>query len=236
VRANRTVKKLDVKKILVSGAGNARDRVQPILDQGWHEILSEERGSDALTRTAEESLHLIVVCLPLPDMPAEEFFTLIRGAFPSTPMLVLAGEHEIDALNAEMGDECVLVQRADCSEKDLRSATGRLLGVPKRCGTRVMVRFSFRADGEEVRRFCQARNISQTGVLIRSSFPLPEGGKVSFEIGLPEDARPLQGKAVVVRQTNPGVEGIEGAAFRFLYFHDGGERRLADYIKSLEND
>jgi hypothetical protein len=74
-------------------------------------------------------------------------------------------------------------------------------------------------------------NISRTGILLRGDDLFVPGTVFEFAFRLPSEPRPVEGKAEVVRRTDPFREGLQGMGARFVDLEDDGKFRLKQYVK-----
>jgi hypothetical protein len=78
---------------------------------------------------------------------------------------------------------------------------------------------------------CHTENISTSGMLLRGKDDLGPGAAFEFVFTLPDETRPIHGRAEVVRQADPAREDLQGLGARFVAFADNGRERLREFIE-----
>jgi hypothetical protein len=120
------------------------------------------------------------------------------------------------------------------SERDvssgLQDVISELLGVAPRMPVTMNARIKIHVEGKPVQSFCQTRNLSATGVLIRGFAHYSPGLEIDFEISLPNDTAPLRGSGVISRRTTRTTEGIDGLGIKFTSFQGADQSRLAEFL------
>lgn len=146
---------------------------------------------------------------------------------------VLAGAKCPKAVRSTRDPDLVLLD-AEKSSADLERDVAELLRKKPRACARVMVNIGVTLEGaDRFRKMCQAVNISESGLLIRSSRLLERGTEVAFEIYLPEESRPVRGEAMVVRSTDSAAEGFRGMGLRFLRFEHASDETLRRFLEQM---
>jgi DNA-binding NtrC family response regulator len=225
------------KRILIVGKNDSFSRIDPLLDRPWFEVHRVSSGEMAVDLVRRLRFDLLAVREPLPDVGFGVFLARVREVIAKTPVLLLADEERLEQLAQYVGEKLVRVVAADESPHELQKTASELLGVAPRLSTRHMVALEVELEGETVRRMCQSANISETGMLVLTSHLFPVGMKVSMEIMLSGEPRPLAGEAIIVRHAVSEVEGVRGLGIRFLEFSGNGSERLHAYLRrQLEED
>ena len=110
-----------------------------------------------------------------------------------------------------------------------------------RAAARVMVQLDATIDDGKMARMYQTQNLSSSGMLLRTSKPLPVGTEVDVQFlfpgdpALPKTSLPggygfVEGRAIVVRHTHPIKEAIKGMGIRFVGLEERGREMLADFL------
>ena len=111
----------------------------------------------------------------------------------------------------------------------------------ERSSVRVMVQLDTTIDDGKMARMYQTQNLSVSGMLLRTTKPMPVGTKVEVQFLFPGDpvlsksSLPggygfIEGEAVVVRHTNPVKEAIRGMALHFTDLEDRGKTLLSRFL------
>ena len=80
---------------------------------------------------------------------------------------------------------------------------------------------------------CQTENISSSGMLIKTDKRYEVGAEIEFEFTLPNDERPISGRAAIVRHTQIGRDQVGGVGLRFLSFSGDSQRRFQWFLYKL---
>ena len=175
----------------------------------------------------------ILVSYPLWDSSVEDILAAmvrILGSEQSVPVVLLAPADTLFEV-AALEDRGVHVLSEGKSPDELRKALRDLLGRAQRDHPRFIVRMTVQVGSGSVLRACQSEDISQSGMLIRTSEEFPIGADLKLEFALTDD-EPIRCAARVVRFTHPGIEQTRGMGVRFTSFEDDGERRLEEFLSS----
>lgn len=221
-------------RVLVVGLD--REHYQELLPLLSRSLLSVDRissGESAVELAERVPLSLIVARHPLPDMAIGSFMQRIHAPgsrCDSTPILFLADENRLAEIRALLPGGARQAISVDDPAAVLREA-GALLKLAPRAEVRVPVRLQVKLGGAPPIS-CTSENLSENGLLLKSSETFPLGARVSFEVALPGERTPLQGEAEVMRHTEPDVEGVVGMGLRVIGFKAGGAARLRRFIAS----
>lgn len=212
-------------------------KVAPMLKRATVEVDRFPRGRTSLDLLSVVSFDALIVRYPLPDMDVEDFLAEVRtpGALTrSTPLLLLTGDDLTEeARQRFVGKGANRVVPLSVDAEDLQDAVSGLLEVAPRVGARVMARLEVQLEEGKTLAMCQTENVSATGMLIRTYVGYPVGTKLTFELPLPTDPRPVKGEAEVVRHTLLDREQVSGVGVRFTSFEGDGKRRFQDHLRSL---
>ena len=131
-------------------------------------------------------------------------------------------------------DSDLVIVDATQDPDGLESRVGDLLRKKPRAYARVMVNIGVALGGAtEIKKMCQAVNLSETGLLIRAASLLKPGTEVAIELLLPDERIPVRGRAKVVRGTDSLAEGFRGMGLRFSRFDGAGEETLRRFLRHL---
>lgn len=217
--------------LLVGDAERHLETLRPVFDQFLIEPLVVPTGKLAQSVARELPVDLVIAGHPVPDMRTAGFVRGLReagtGGF---QIVVLARRSSFGGLSRLQGPGIKLVCTDPGGEK-LEQDIAACLKIAPRTRSRMMVTLDVRVGNLRIRRMCQAVNLSETGMLVRSTDRLPLGERVTFEIPLPDQDLPLKGEAEVVRHADPVVERLEGMGLRFGQLEARQSSRLQDYLR-----
>jgi len=167
----------------------------------------------------------------------ERFFKALRArgsACHHSGVVLIAPERHLDVAQAHVGHGANKVVSDRGVSSQLQVAVSDLLGVAPRVSVTTNARIKIYVKGKPIQSFCQTRNLSATGVLIRGFAHYPQGSKIDFEISLPTDTAPIRGSGTISRRTEKLSERIDGLGIRFTSFHGTDQHRLTDFLASQE--
>jgi DNA-binding response OmpR family regulator len=208
-------------------------KVAPLLDRSEFDVDRFPRAGMALELVARVPFDVLLARHPLADIPVQEFLDAVRAADSpcrSAPLLLLVERGDLDAAAAYVGRGANRVVAVEESPERLQGEVSALLTVAPRSAIRLMVRLQVEIDDGRQLALCQSENVSETGMLVRSSEVLPLGTQLELEFFLGEEPLPVRGTAEVVRHTTPGREEVRGMGLRFLSLHGNGAARLRRFL------
>ena len=114
-----------------------------------------------------------------------------------------------------------------------------------RRSVRLMVQLDATIDDGKIARMCQTENLSKSGMLVRTSAPLPIGTKVDIQFlfrgdpalepeQLPGGYAFVEGEALVVRHTEPAKEPTFGMGLQFVRLEEHGKNLLGKFLDLQE--
>lgn len=213
--------------------GKLLRNLRPLLKSSSFEIHPAQDARAALVLTRNLKYDLILVGHPLPDLAIAEFLTAVHDSESScadTPVLILAEADRLSEVQRFAVGGRVRAAAASRTDRELARSVASLLGIAERVASRLMVQVSANLGEGKVSRLCQTRNISETGMLLRTSRLLPVGARLGLELVLPGDPRPIHAEAEVVRHSRLEIERLPGIGVRFLRFDADGGARLREHV------
>jgi PilZ domain len=206
--------------------------IEPILQRSSFEV-HRVRGVEPvieLCRTLP-SLDLLIASLPLDTSDVSAFVGEVRRLRTPRPplMLLLARNNELESL-ARIPDEHLQVLSLDNSPEELQREILVRFGRRPRIAQRVLVRLEVHLEIATVFRACQTVNLSETGMLVRTSELFPISTMAQYSLLLEDDPRAVQGMAEVVRHADLKSEKMRGVGLRFLRYLGDGQERLQAYL------
>lgn len=211
------------------------DKIAPLLRRDTFDVNQAPNAESALLLTGNMAYSLIVVVHPLRGTTIHDFLKRLRrrdSASADAPVLIIAAEERIEQLGPLVEEGRVSLICAGQPQTELQAEVSRLLGVLIRSAARLPVSFSVRIGDGSTDRLCQTQNISESGLLLRTSHLLPIGTTLDVEVPTPRTDPPLELRAEIVRHTALQVEGITGMGAKFIDISEEEQNRLRDYIAS----
>ena len=209
-------------------------KIAPLLDRTDFEVDRFPRARAALDLVARVPVDVLLLGYPPPDVPTQHFLDAIRAeASPcrQSPLLLLAHRAQLVEAERFVGHGANRVVAVEESPERLQSEVSKLLAVAPRSALRLMVRMVVRIGDGSALELAQTENLSETGMLVRTSDVYPLGSRLAFEFHLGGTHLPIRGEGEVARVTTPGREQIRGIGIRFVAFERDGLARLQRYLR-----
>ena len=208
-------------------------RLAARLNRSVLEVNLSHSAQSAMFFTSVLRFELIFVAYPLPDADLEEFLAAVHR--PGAPcadaaVLVLAPGGEAPALERRYGGGLVEVMAADDLGVELEERVNRRLGIGALAARRVAIELTATVEEGGRRETLRSRNLSESGILLRTPSPLPVGMAVQLDLALPGERTLLRLAAEVVRHALPEQEGIRGMGLRFVDLRDAQRHALRRFI------
>lgn len=219
--------------LAVITSGDVFEQIVPAMSRSDLTVKRVRSGQQGLTLAHDFVFDLILSQHPIADLDFREFFATVRAedcASRRSPMLIVTRESGLDHLGEFLDGVGVQAACIDSAPEQLAKALNELVGLAVRVKSRVLVELRVAAEHTAGSDVYQAVNISESGLLLRSSDPPALGQELPLTLHLPDDQVPIVATAEVVRHAKPEFEGVRGAGFRLLSVEDGGRERLAAYI------
>lgn len=102
-------------------------------------------------------------------------------------------------------------------------------GVERRHHLRVPYGAWVTVNGQSMRSFCLAQDLSEGGIYLKAAHPPPLGEELDLTIVIENDSTPLELRGQVVRRS----QGSGGFAVRFLHVQPTTVRRLQSLVSEL---
>ncbi len=222
---------MERQKIVVVGRdGKILEQLEDIFAQSAVDVQVVEDPQNALSLIASFPLELVLVEHPLPEGSVAEFVAEVSENATGDPrIVVLADENELAGLLEAIGDRFPVIGFDEPASFQPRVAA-HLRQWPVR-PRRLMVRLQVRLGEGGVDRLAQTENLSESGVLIRTSGQLPVGSKVDLELSLPEGSDPVRVSGKVVRHAETGSDGILRMGIVFDRLTTEAAQRLHEYLE-----
>lgn len=188
------------------------------------------RGVQAICESVKPQL--VIASIPLPDMQIKAFLSSIRAAIPPSrqPAIVLLSDERDSAELDDCSVPNLVVLDVGLQEEQMQAEVLKLIDAAARVSKRLLLRLELNLGAGRLLRMLQTENMSDTGMLVRSSELFPLGTEIEFEFSVPGDEKPIQGRAEIVRHSTPEIEKVQGLGVRFTSFSADGHERLRAFL------
>jgi CheY-like chemotaxis protein len=220
--------------LLVGAATGGFERFAPMLQRAGFDVHLVKPSDIVLDLVMGTEFDLLVIGYPLPEMDIHQLMYAVRAegsASHDAGVLLVARPGFLDAAQTLLSLGANRAVGLHWTDSRLWQAVGDLLNVAPRARLRSMLFADVSANGDEDRHLFQTVNVSRTGMLLRGDELFCPGTVFQFAFRLPSEPRPVEGKAEVVRRTDPFREGLQGMGARFVDLEDDGKFRLKQYVK-----
>ncbi len=212
------------------------DKVAKPLTRSSFEVNRVPSGAGALILVGNLRYNLILVEAPLPDLDLGSFVAAVRtidSPCVGSSVVVLARNEDAGRLSERWAGDGVSVVAASAEPAELQSAISQALGVAVRSSARLLVQLEADLEGARLKRVGQTANISETGMLLSGTPPIPQGARVRLTLELPGDPRTLSLTGEVVRHASPEVESRSGIGVRFIEVAADSGTRLREFLDEV---
>jgi len=220
--------------LLVGAATGGFERFAPMLQRAGFDVHLVSPSEIVLDLVMGTSFNLLVVAYPLPEMDIHQLLYALRAegsASHDTGVLLVARPGFLEAAQSLLSLGANRAVGLHWTESRLWQAVGDLLNVAPRARLKSMVFADVNGHDQQDRSLFQTVNVSRTGLLLQGDDLFQPGTTFDFAFRLPSEPRPVEGRAEVVRRTDPYREGMQGIGARFVSLEDDGKFRLKQYVK-----
>lgn len=206
-----------------------------ILDHCGHDVFRIQGGAGVADYLDHYGFQLMLIFDPLGDLDTVRLLDALReridpASFPTT--LILATQSRLERFE-DLVDHSVSVLSTDADSTQTKVALSRFLQAPPRAARRVFVRLTAIVGRGQVLRVAQTENVSETGVLLRGSLPLPVGTSVQVQFELAEGSR-LRAEGRVIRTLPAAGHEPGGIAVAFTSLSRTSFEILRSFIADTE--
>lgn len=222
---------LTKKRLLaIISRGELFAKLEPLFQRAPLEVHRASEGATGLVLARNISYDLIVSEFPVPRAE-EDLIEILRS--PETPCesspILLLGDADALEYIARHGDFSAHVVRPDGPPTEIQQKISGLLGMSVRLASRLLVQIEVQVADNKVLRACQTRDISISGMLLRTGQQLPVGSEVAATFYLPGDTSPLEARIKVVRHTDP-IRELPGMGVTFTWLSAEDQERLQNFL------
>ena len=203
------------------------------LQRGGFDVLTAMSGEEAVDLARKRQPNLVLLDLEMPKMDGVAACAEMRKvpALQATPIIVMSATG-----TPQNRERCL---KAGCTEfivkpqnpEDLLGTVARVLALKKREATRITVVFNVTGSHGSRQVVGQAKDLSETGLLLETSAPIAVGSVLNLEFYLPGTRAQLKVKAKVVRAVK-SPDGAQQAGVQFIDLSQGDQAQILDYVTS----
>lgn len=204
-----------MKKVLLASSSRVfLNRNSRLLMKRGFQLFPVMSGEEALKLNSEHDLDLILTDIRLEDMGGETLCSLVRREKKSRNIPIVMICHNIPGSIERIEKACasaMLIKPIDPIQliETIGKYTGMQLGRTRRAVIKVVV--ISKTQGLEFG--CFSHDISNTGILIETEYPLELGCRIICQFALPGTSQ-METEGEVVRcMTAPGCENLYGVKF-----------------------
>lgn len=221
-------------RLLTIGAhAPALQRVVPLLQRAEIVVDDLDDALRALARIGAHAYDLIIAHHPLSGAALSDLVQAVRtrgSPCRLSGLIVIADpDHQAEALEM-VGRGVNRALSRDAPFEQLLTAVTELLAIAPRINLRASVDLRLCLHDNRSQLCLSTDNVSVSGMLVRGGREFPVGSQLHFELVLPDSARLIRGRALVVRHSSLAREGVEGIALRIVTFEGDGAERLRDFL------
>jgi len=219
--------------LLVGAATGGFERFAPMLQRAGFDVHLVNPTEIVLDLVMGTEFDLLAIGYPLPEIDIHQLMYAIRaeGSASHAGVLLVARPGFLEAAQTLLSLGANRAVGLHWTDSRLWQSVGDLLNVAPRARLRSMLFADVESNGDQNRHLYQTVNISRTGLLLRGDELFTPGTSFKFAFRLPSEPRPVEGKAEVVRRTDPFREGVQGIGARFVDLEDDGKFRRKQYVK-----
>lgn len=220
--------------LLVGSTSGGIDRFAPMLQRAGFDVHAVRASDVVLDVVMGTAFDVLILGYPMPEVDIHRLLYSIRAqgsASHDAGVLLLARPGFLDAAQALLSLGANRVVGLDWTESRFWQSVGDLLNVAPRARLKSMLYADVEASDIQDRFLYKTVNVSRTGMLLQGDDLFAPGTVFDFAFRLPSEPRPVEGRAEVVRRTDPEREGMTGIGARFVTLQDDGHFRLKQYVK-----
>jgi len=198
-------------------------------------VLTATGGSEVLKLLKEHNFDLIVSDFELEGMCISTLCSLVRkdNKGQHVPLIVTCHNLPDSIERAELvGASDIVIKPIDPIK--FLETIGNHVGLKLIRGKRVELQVAVKINKNSHEFICQSRNISNTGLLVKSDYALNIGDQINCKFTLPDFYSPIEAYGEVVRyKTGLGGDNLYG--INFVSISSSHLQAIIDYIHSLSS-
>ena len=222
--------------LLVGAPDGGTDRVAPLLQRAAFDVHAVRPSDIVLDLVLGTQFELLVVGYPSPEIDLVGLIRAIRlsgSASLHAGLVLLARPGFLEAAQGLLPIGANRAASLAWPDARLWCAIDDLVHVAPRAQLQAMLFADVDANGGRNHCLYRTINVSRTGVLLLGERLFAPGTPFEFAFRLPFEARPVGGRAEVVRRAHRDRDGMEGLGARFVALRDGDESRLQRFVDGI---
>jgi len=203
------------------------------LQRGGFEVLTAMSGEEAVSLAQKRQPSLILLDLEMPNMDGAAACVEMRRhpALAATPIIIMSAtgtpQNRERCLKAGCTEFVAKPQKPD----ELLGIVARILSMRKRESTRITVVFNVTGKDATRQVIGQAKDLSETGLLMVTTAPITVGAVLQIEFFLPGTRSQIKAKGKVVRASQ-AADGSHDAGVQFTDLSPDDRALILDYVTS----
>ncbi len=203
------------------------------LQRGGFDVLTAMSGEEAVGLALKRQPNLILLDLEMPTMDGAGACAEMRRhpALAATPIIIMSAtgtpENRERCLKAGCTEFVAKPQKAD----ELLGIVARILSMRKREAKRITVVFNVTGKDATRQVIGQAKDLSETGLLMVTTAPITVGAVLQIEFFLPGTRSQIKAKGKVVRASQ-AADGSHDAGVQFTDLSPDDRALILDYVTS----
>lgn len=203
------------------------------LQRGGFEVLTAMSGEEAVSLALQRQPNLILLDLEMPKMDGAAACAEMRKnpALAATPIIIMSATGGL-----QNHDRCM---KAGCTEfitkpqkpDELLGMVARILALKKRESERITVVFNVTGKDATRQVIGQAKDLSESGLLMATHVPINVGAVLQIEFFLPGTRSQIKVQGKVVRQVK-AADGTHQVAVQFTDLSQDDRAVILDYAPS----
>jgi CheY-like chemotaxis protein len=190
----------------------------------------------AIELARQARFDLALVDYPPQGIELPDLIQGLRNPGPSerrTYVVLVAAPDRLEEARACLASGADAVISAATPAEESTRLVHRILDAPLRVSLRVPVRLEVALEEGASLAFRQTKDLSTTGMLVRTPHALPVGAQAAFRLDAPGARSSIEGRAQVVRQIlDADGRTVHAVGMRFVSFKGDDEARLQAFVDS----
>ena len=201
--------------------------------RGGFDVLTTISGEEAVEIARNRRPSLILLDLEMPKMDGAAACAAMRKApeLESTPIIIMSATGSEENRQRSLKAGCTEFVVKPQNPEELLAIVARVLTLKKREAKRITVVFNVTGSHASRQVVGQAKDLSETGLLLETTTPISVGSVLNLEFYLPGTRAQLKVKAKVVRATK-SPEGAQQSGVQFIDLSQGDQAQILDYVTS----
>ena len=203
------------------------------LQRGGFEVLTATSGEEAVSLALQRQPNLILLDLEMPRMDGATACAEMRKnqALQATPIIIMSATGGLQNHDRCMKAGCTEFVTKPQKPDELLGMVARILALKKRESERITVVFNVTGKDATRQVIGQAKDLSESGLLMATHVPINVGAVLQIEFFLPHTRSQIKVTGKVVRQVKAS-DGTHQVAIQFTDLSPDDRALILDYAPS----